>query len=187
MRLNFHELLPTCCNKKHLTKASLQDSLSLTEGNNLCMMADCASECRYATPQILDQLLAGESGVDVEDWQAYTLYKNCSEHNHVVKWFWEILQGYSQKQLQALLAFVTCSPVPPAGRLPSSLALWVYLSKSSLCLSSLPFNVRPSSAASAFRYQLCLLSLPFNVGPSSAALALQFQLCLVTLGLRAAL
>ncbi|DBB02561.1 TPA: E3 ubiquitin-protein ligase smurf2 [Trebouxia sp. C0006] len=70
---------------------------------------------RYATPQILDQLLAGESGVDVEDWQAYTLYKNCSEHNHVVKWFWEILQGYSQKQLQALLAFVTCSPVPPAG------------------------------------------------------------------------
>jgi len=47
------------------------------------------------------------------------LYKNCSEDNHVVKWFWEVLQGYSQRQLQA---FVTCSPVPPAGHLPFSLA-----------------------------------------------------------------
>ncbi len=88
----------------------------------LSVVTDCANKRRYATPQILDQLLAGESGVDVEDWQAHTLYKNCSEDNHVVKWFWEILQGYSQKQLQALLAFVTCSPVPPAGHLPSSFA-----------------------------------------------------------------
>ncbi len=124
----------------------MQDSLSLREGNSVCsqsmnndiltsskqgvlekvallsMMTDYATECRYATPQILNQLLAGESDVDVEDWQAHTLYKNCSEDNHVVKWFWEVLQGYSQRQLQALLAFVTCSPVPPAGHLPFSLA-----------------------------------------------------------------
>ncbi len=123
----------------------------------LSVVTDCVNERRYATPQILDQLLAGESGVDVEDWQAHTLYKSCSEDNHVVKWLWEILQDYSQKQLQALLAFVTCSPVPPAGRLPSSLGL-------PFAGCSLPF-------ASAFQCLPCvclstsalrLLRLPFS-------------------------
>ncbi len=71
--------------------------------------------CRYATPQILDQLLAGESRVDVHNWQTHTLYKNCSQGHTEVDWFWELLDSYSQAQLQAVLAFVTCSPVPPAG------------------------------------------------------------------------
>lgn len=70
---------------------------------------------RFANPKVLDQLLAGEPSIDVEDWRAHTLYKNCSQGDEEVKRFWEVLQSYSQSQLQALLAFVTCSPVPPAG------------------------------------------------------------------------
>ena len=72
--------------------------------------------CRYATPALLDRLLAGEDSVDLGDWQAHTLYKNCSDEDQAVLWFWEVLRGYSQSQLQAVVSFVTCSPVPPAGR-----------------------------------------------------------------------
>lgn len=87
------------------------------------LLCVCVCVCRYATPQILDQLLAGEGGVDVQDWRAHTLYKNCSHNNREVQWFWELLEEYSQSLLQALLAFVTCSPVPPAGGLPFTVSL----------------------------------------------------------------
>lgn len=72
---------------------------------------------RYATPQILDQLLAGESSIDVGDWQANTLYRHCNPRDSHIQWFWSLLRSFDQTQLQALLAFVTCTPVPPVGEL----------------------------------------------------------------------
>ncbi len=65
----------------------------------------------------MDQLLAGEDSIDVQDWKANTLYKNCTAGDLQVYWFWQILGDYTQSQLQGLLAFVTCSPAPPAGEL----------------------------------------------------------------------
>ena len=73
--------------------------------------------CRYATPQILDQLLAGESSISIEDWQANTLYRHCNPQDKHIQWFWSLLHSFDQTQLQALLAFVTCTPVPPVGEL----------------------------------------------------------------------
>lgn len=96
----------------------------------------CSGSCRFANPKVLDQLLAGEPSIDVEDWRAHTLYKNCSQGDEEVKRFWEVLQSYSQSQLQALLAFVTCSPVPPAG---AAHCLLILPSEYTLCLSALPF------------------------------------------------
>lgn len=69
----------------------------------------------------MDQLLAGEDCIDVQDWQAHTLYKDCSAAEEEVQWFWELVGSYSERQLQGLLAFVTCSPAAPAGTLASSL------------------------------------------------------------------
>ena len=64
----------------------------------------------------MDQLLAGENSINVQDWQANTLYKNCTAADLQVRWFWQLLGNYSQSQLEGLLAFVTCSPAPPAGQ-----------------------------------------------------------------------
>lgn len=66
----------------------------------------------------MDQLLAGEDSIDVEDWQDHTLYKDCSESEPQIQWFWDLVASYDQSQLEALLAFVTCSPAPPTGQLP---------------------------------------------------------------------
>ena len=102
----------------------------------------CSESRRFATPKVLDQLLAGEPSIDVEDWRAHTLYKNCSQGDEEVKRFWEVLQSYSQSQLQALLAFVTCSPVPPAGAAHCLLTL---PSAYVFCLSALPFTLLSTS------------------------------------------
>ena len=66
----------------------------------------------------MDQLLAGEDHIDVQDWRDHTLYKNCFASSPEVQWFWELVASYDQSQLEALLTFVTCSPAPPAGLLP---------------------------------------------------------------------
>ena len=80
----------------------------------------------------MDQLLAGEDCISVQEWQEHTLYKHCTAEEQEVRWFWELLAGYSQMQLQALLAFVTCSPAPPAGELPFA-----------ACCKQLPNNNKP--------------------------------------------
>lgn len=65
----------------------------------------------------MDQLLAGEDSINVEDWQDHTLYKDCSESDAQIQWFWDLIASYDQSQLEAMLAFVTCSPAPPTGQL----------------------------------------------------------------------
>lgn len=83
----------------------------------VCCGSDKWHLCRYATPKILDQLLAGESSIDVDDWQKHSLYKQCTDQDKHVQWFWSLLHSFDQSQLQALLAFVTCTWVPPIGML----------------------------------------------------------------------
>ena len=68
----------------------------------------------------MDQLLAGQDCISVQDWRAHTLYKDCSAAEEEVRWFWDLVGSYSEQQLQGLLAFVTCSPAAPAGALAAS-------------------------------------------------------------------
>ena len=82
-----------------------------------CCASEHVLECRYASPKILDQLLAGEGSICLQDWQSNTLYKHCSAEDTHIQWFWSLLRDMDQPQLQALLAFVTCTPVPPVGGL----------------------------------------------------------------------
>ncbi|CAE7804785.1 Nedd4, partial [Symbiodinium microadriaticum] len=58
----------------------------------------------------LELLLHGLPNIKMEDWMAYTEYSGefLGNSNHkVVKWFWEIVSGYSQENKAKLLQFST--------------------------------------------------------------------------------
>ena len=62
----------------------------------------------------LDFLLCGTSTINLSEWQKFTVYKGrLSIDHHVVRWFWEILHDFSQKQLSDLLFFVTVNYIVP--------------------------------------------------------------------------
>lgn len=69
------------------------------------------------TPEELDFLICGASNINVNEWRRFSLYKGeFSERHTVVKWFWEVLENFSQKELRDLLTFVTgTSRVPLEG------------------------------------------------------------------------
>ncbi|OMJ89469.1 hypothetical protein SteCoe_8368 [Stentor coeruleus] len=69
------------------------------------------------TPEELDFLICGASIIDVKEWRRFSLYKGeFSERHVVVRWFWDVLEDFSQKELRDLLTFVTgTSRVPPEG------------------------------------------------------------------------
>lgn len=127
----------------------------------------------------MDELLAGESSIDVQDWQAHTLYKNCTAADLQVHWFWQLLGSYSQSQLQALLSFVTCSPSPPAGELPCCCcccSCWIpcSLSHSCACLLTNSLTVPPGCSLAVLTH-----SLTHTLARSPASLFVshdQFQL-----------
>jgi hypothetical protein len=62
----------------------------------------------------LDFLLEGTQEIDLADWKTNTIYRGDFTNKHkVVKWFWEILETYSQKELRKLLLFATGMPRVP--------------------------------------------------------------------------
>ena len=69
------------------------------------------------TSDELELLINGKPYIDLEEWKMYTEYKEPYHANHqVIKWFWEILNEYSQKELSNLLLFATgVSRVPFGG------------------------------------------------------------------------
>ena len=69
------------------------------------------------TSDELELLINGKPYIDLEEWKMYTEYKEPYHANHqVIKWFWEILNEYSQKELSNLLMFATgVSRVPFGG------------------------------------------------------------------------
>lgn len=59
-------------------------------------------------------LLSGGLGkIDIVDWKSNTRLKHCSTETPVVKWFWIIVEGYSEEMRARLLQFVTGSSRVP--------------------------------------------------------------------------
>ena len=64
----------------------------------------------------LELILNGRPFIDCDEWKSFTEYKEPYNENHIViKWFWEILSGLSQKELSNFLLFATGSSRVPLG------------------------------------------------------------------------
>ena len=64
----------------------------------------------------LELLLNGRPFIDCDEWKSFTEYKEPYNENHIViKWFWEILSGLTQKELSNFLLFATGSSRVPLG------------------------------------------------------------------------
>ena len=53
--------------------------------------------------------LGGLGHIDIADWKIHTRLKHCNPETPVVKWFWDILDEYSEEMRARLLQFVTGS------------------------------------------------------------------------------
>ena len=51
----------------------------------------------------------GIGKIDIEDWKSHTRLKHCNGETPIVKWFWEIVDSYSEEMRARLLQFVTGS------------------------------------------------------------------------------
>eukprot|EP00392_Amoebophrya_sp_AT5.2_P009190 g9218.t1 len=64
----------------------------------------------------LELLIAGLPKIDLRDLRANTEYQNYSESSQQIKWFWEILEEFTEEQRAWFLQFVTgTSQVPLEG------------------------------------------------------------------------
>ena len=68
------------------------------------------------TSNELELMVNGRPFIDLEEWQEFTLYKGAYNKDHIViKWFWEILSTFTQKELSNLLLFATGASRVPLG------------------------------------------------------------------------
>ena len=68
------------------------------------------------TSNELELMVNGRPFIDLLDWEENTLYKGAYNKDHVViKWFWEILAEFTQKELSNLLLFATGASRVPLG------------------------------------------------------------------------
>ena len=51
----------------------------------------------------LELLISGLPDIDIDDWQANTLYTGYTAYSPVIVWFWEIVRNLSQSDLALLL------------------------------------------------------------------------------------
>eukprot|EP00729_Bicosta_minor_P011256 gene11256-957_t len=63
----------------------------------------------------VEMLLLGVNEIDVDDWEASTLYKNCKKKDKQIVWFWEVLRKFDNERRARLLQFVTGSCRLPVG------------------------------------------------------------------------
>jgi len=61
----------------------------------------------------LELVIGGIGKIDIVDWRSNTRLKHCTAETPVVKWFWEIVEGYSEEMRARLLQFVTGSSRVP--------------------------------------------------------------------------
>ena len=65
-------------------------------------------------PYEMEMLLYGVPFIDVKDWKKNTDYKGEFTPAHkTIRWFWEVVEGFSQEQLANLLKFSTGSTRTP--------------------------------------------------------------------------
>ena len=53
--------------------------------------------------------LGGIGKIDIVDWKGNTRLKHCTADSPVVKWFWQIVESYSEEMRARVLQFVTGS------------------------------------------------------------------------------
>nr|CAH8864314.1 unnamed protein product [Trichobilharzia regenti] len=70
---------------------------------------------QYFDERELEVLLCGMQQVDVDDWQAHTIYKKYDARSPQVIWFWKFVRGLSQQKRIRLLQFVTGTCRLPVG------------------------------------------------------------------------
>lgn len=58
-------------------------------------------------------LISGFDQIDIDDWKANTRLKHCNPDAPIVKWFWKVVESYSEEKRARLLQFVTGSPRVP--------------------------------------------------------------------------
>ena len=66
-------------------------------------------QCKDNPLKCFEILLGGLGHIDIDDWKSHTRLKHCNPETQVVKWFWEILDEYSEEMRARLLQFVTGS------------------------------------------------------------------------------
>lgn len=68
------------------------------------------------TSNELELIINGRPFIDLEEWEMFTLYAGGYNKDHqVIKWFWEILATFTQKELSNLLLFATGASRVPLG------------------------------------------------------------------------
>ena len=61
----------------------------------------------YFSSNELDKLIAGNPVISFEELQETTKYSSYSSSSDIIKWFWQIVSGFDQESLSALLFFAT--------------------------------------------------------------------------------
>lgn len=61
----------------------------------------------------LELVIGGLGKIDLADWKGHTRLKHCTPETPIVKWFWQILDTYSEEMRARLLQFVTGSSRVP--------------------------------------------------------------------------
>ncbi|XP_071443467.1 E3 ubiquitin-protein ligase SMURF2 isoform X2 [Hetaerina americana] len=61
----------------------------------------------------LELVIGGLGSIDITDWKLNTRLKHCTSETPVVKWFWQIVESYSEEMRAKLLQFVTGSSRVP--------------------------------------------------------------------------
>ncbi|XP_067005940.2 E3 ubiquitin-protein ligase SMURF2 [Anabrus simplex] len=61
----------------------------------------------------LELVIGGLGSIDIADWRSNTRLKHCTPDTPVVKWFWQIVDGYGEEMRARLLQFVTGSSRVP--------------------------------------------------------------------------
>ncbi|GLG98749.1 E3 ubiquitin-protein ligase Smurf1 [Gryllus bimaculatus] len=61
----------------------------------------------------IELVIGGLGSIDIADWRNNTRLKHCTTDTPVVKWFWQIVEEYSEEMRARLLQFVTGSSRVP--------------------------------------------------------------------------
>lgn len=62
---------------------------------------------KFFNYQEFELMLTGLSYIDIEDLQKNTEFQDYSPNSQLIKWFWELLESFSQTELTIFLQFVT--------------------------------------------------------------------------------
>ena len=96
----FHEVVPP-----HHLKPFDERELELVIGT----YAPPTTNLNFVNRLTNDCYSGGIGKIDIADWKNNTRLKHCSLDTPVVKWFWEIVENYSEEMRARLLQFVTGS------------------------------------------------------------------------------